>query len=106
MKLFWATCPAPPAATPAGRAVVKLPPAKTLLPTTACDHTTPLTCHVGSASAETVAGVPAGGAVSAVAGCGNDTHPSDAATATTMVIARARAATPSLICPPRNKKGG
>jgi hypothetical protein len=52
-----------PKGDPAGRAELKLPPAKTMLPTTACDQTTPLICTVGNPSAVTVAGVPAVGGV-------------------------------------------
>src|SRR5689334_23121440 len=40
-----------PAAAPAGRALLNLPPAQTVLPTTACDQTTPSICTVGNASA-------------------------------------------------------
>src|ERR1044072_1008059 len=62
---------ATPVPEPAGRAVVKLPPAYTRFPTMACDQTTPLICTVGSASALTVVGVPGSlgfwGAESAVA---------------------------------------
>src|SRR5690554_3238635 len=55
----------------AGRAVVKLPPTKTVLPTISWSHATPLIWAVGRESAETVAGVEAsGGAVSATAGTG------------------------------------
>jgi len=43
-----------PAAEPAGRAFAKLPPPYTVLPTTACDQTTPSICTVGNASAVTV----------------------------------------------------
>src|SRR4029079_13343644 len=39
-----------PGAAPAGRALLNRPPANTVLPTTACDHTTPSICTVGSAS--------------------------------------------------------
>src|SRR3712207_2914925 len=46
-----------PAGTPAGRALVNLPAAYTVVPTTAWDHTTPSTCTVGSGSAVTVVGV-------------------------------------------------
>ena len=42
-----------PAAAPAGRALAKLPPAYTVLPTIACDQTTPSICTVGSACAVT-----------------------------------------------------
>src|SRR3954468_10372471 len=45
-----------PAAAPAGRVLVNEPPAYTVLPATACDHTTPLSsCTVGSGSDVTVA---------------------------------------------------
>ena len=43
-----------PAAAPAGRALLKRPPAYTVLPTTAWDQTTPSICTVGSRSAVTV----------------------------------------------------
>src|SRR3954469_9476267 len=44
-----------PAAAPAGRAFEKDPPAYTVFPTTAWDHTTPLSiCTVGSGSSVTV----------------------------------------------------
>ncbi len=57
-----------PAAAPAGRAFVKLPPAYTVLPTMACDQTTPSTWTVGSASAVTaLAGRGARGAAAAEA---------------------------------------
>src|SRR6516164_6038811 len=42
-----------PGAAPAGRAFAKLPPAYTVLPTTASDHTTPSICTVGNPSAVT-----------------------------------------------------
>src|SRR3954454_14303117 len=44
-----------PAAAPAGRALEKDPPAKTVLPMIDCDHTTPRSiCTVGRTSAVTV----------------------------------------------------
>src|SRR3954447_439098 len=46
-----------PGSAPAGRALVKRPVAYTVLPTVTIDHTTPLTCTVGSASALTVSGL-------------------------------------------------
>ncbi len=65
-KMFCAAIsPVPPAATPGGRALVKLPVTYTVLPTSTWLQATPLICHVGKASALTVAGVPVAGAVSA-----------------------------------------
>ena len=57
-----------PAAEPDGRALLKLPVTYTVLPTVTWAQATPSICTVGSASAVTVAGVPAGGAESARAG--------------------------------------
>src|SRR6187431_2199778 len=45
-----------PGAAPAGRAVAKLPPTYTVLPTTAWVQATPSICAVGSASPATVSG--------------------------------------------------
>ena len=71
MKLPTAISPAPPTATPGGRAVLKAPVAKTVLPTTTWLQTTPLICQVGRTSTETVGGVTgvvtSCGAVSAAA---------------------------------------
>ena len=56
--LFASTSPAPPTATPGGRARVNSPVTYAVLPTTTESQTTPLTCQVGRPSADTVAGVP------------------------------------------------
>src|SRR5690606_22327972 len=64
-----------PAGAPAGRALLNSPPAYTVPPETACVHTMPLICTVGSGSALTVVVTPgSGGAVSALA-AGGTTHP-------------------------------
>ena len=79
-----------PAAEPDGRALVKLPATKAVLPTTTVFHTTPLIWGVGSASALTVAGVPGGGVVSATAAGAVITRPAAAsAAADTTAAARA-----------------
>ena len=65
--LFASTSPAPPTGTPGGRARVNSPVTYAVLPTTTESQTTPLTCQVGRPSADTVAGVPGAGAVSAEA---------------------------------------
>src|SRR3954454_11987005 len=65
--LFASTSPVPPTATPGGRARVNWPVTYAVLPTTTESQTTPLTCQVGRPSADTVAGVPGAGAVSAEA---------------------------------------
>src|SRR6478735_4503724 len=80
MRFPTATSPAPPTATPGGRAVAKAPPAYTVFPTVAWLHTAPFTCHVGRASALTVAGVPTGGSVSA---CASLTGPKPSPTSAT-----------------------
>src|SRR4051794_20674086 len=90
-----AISPAPPAATPGGRARGNEPVTNTVSPTIAWLHTTPLICHVGSASAETVAGGGAGAAAvvaAAAVGSGASTAEATSAvkTATSMLMPRRR----------------
>src|SRR5664279_1228754 len=96
--LLAVTSPAPPAATPGGRALVKLPVAYTVLLTTTWLQTTPLICQVGNTSALTVAGTPAAGPVSANAASPgpNPAQPSPQASATV----NARRNQPALPLPP------
>src|SRR5450631_3117359 len=81
-----------PTAVPGGRALLKLPVAKTVLPTMTWLQTTPLTCHVGNASALTVGGVPGSGAVSAWPTAAVDNPRTDSPSATMMAVTRGPAA--------------
>src|SRR5690349_21535358 len=90
--LLATTSPAPPAATPGGRARVNEPVTYTVSPMMAWLHTTPLICQVGSASAVTV-----GGGTSAAAASAATTGAAWAwaGSATTAMEAAARTVTPA-----------
>src|SRR5690348_10997260 len=98
-----------PAADPAGRAWLKLPVAYTVLPTTTCDQTTPLTCTVGSESAETVDSVTGGtGAVSASAGAAERAASGARVSAATSTAGRAARSDPrcSVMATPEREHAG